>query len=58
MSDVFISYSVKDKVVADAVVASLEGHDIRCWYAPRDIKPGEDWAEAITRAIEDSKISC
>jgi len=54
--DVFVSYSSKDKTVADAVVASLEQNDIRCWYAPRDIKPSDDWAESITKAIESSKV--
>ncbi len=54
--DVFISYSSKDKVVADAVVAALEKNDIRCWYAPRDIQPGADWGESITHAIDDSGL--
>ena len=35
--DVFISYSSKDKHVADAVCVALEQHGIRCWLAPRDI---------------------
>lgn len=54
--DVFVSYSTRDKVVADTVVAALESNQIRCWYAPRDIKPGADWAEEITIAIESSKV--
>src|SRR5713101_8280389 len=45
--DVFISYSSKDKPVADAVCAGLEGRGIRCWAAPRDILPGSDWGAAI-----------
>lgn len=49
--DVFISYSTKDKAVADAVVAALENEGIRCWYAPRDIRAGTDWGESITEAI-------
>jgi hypothetical protein len=54
--DVFVSYSTKDKVVADAIVAAMEKTNIRCWYAPRDIKPGEDWGNAISLAIEQSSI--
>jgi hypothetical protein len=54
--DVFISYSTKDKVVADAIVAALEQQGFRCWYAPRDIKPGAGWGEAITDAIGECKI--
>lgn len=54
--DVFFSYSTKDKPIADAIVASLEQNNIRCWYAPRDIKPSDDWGKAITNAIEHSKV--
>jgi basic membrane protein A and related proteins len=54
--DVFVSYSSKDKVIADALVSAMENNRIRCWYAPRDIKPGEDWGNAITSAIDQSKI--
>ena len=49
--DVFLSYSSKNKNVADAVVAEFEQHGIRCWYAPRDIVPGEEWVSAIHDAI-------
>lgn len=49
--DVFISYSNKDKLTADAVCAALEASGIRCWIAPRDILPGSDWGEAIIDAI-------
>ena len=54
--DVFISYSSKDKLVADAVCASLEAAKIRCWITPRDILPGQDWAESIEGAITKCKI--
>jgi len=52
--DVFVSYSSKDKPIADAVVAGLENNSIRCWIAPRDIIPGKSWGEAINSAIEGS----
>lgn len=54
--DVFISYSSKDKPVADAVCAGLEGRGLRCWVAPRDILPGADWGGAIIDAITGSKV--
>jgi TPR repeat protein len=54
--DVFISYSSKDKAVADAACAKLESAGIRCWVAPRDILPGDDWSESIVRAIDSSRI--
>ena len=54
--DVFISYSTKNKNVADAVVANFEQHGIRCWYAPRDILPGQEWVSAIKEALHKAKI--
>ena len=54
--DVFISHSSKDKPVADAVCAHLEAAGVRCWIAPRDIAPGEDWPTAITMTITQSRI--
>jgi len=50
--DVFISYSSKDKIIADAVCARLEAQGIRCWIAPRDVNPGRPYAEEIILAIE------
>lgn len=54
--DVFISYSHEDKTVADAICASLESEHIRCWVAPRDVLPGENYPAAIINAIEKSRI--
>lgn len=54
--DVFVSYSNKDKNVANAIVAELEQEGIRCWIAPRDINPGRSWGEAINEAIEGSRF--
>jgi hypothetical protein len=54
--DVFVSYSHKDKAIADAVVAGMENRGIRCWFAPRDITPGSSWGESIINAIEGSRI--
>ena len=54
--DVFISYSSKNKNVADAIVADLENHGIRCWYAPRGIMPGQEWATAISDAMAEASV--
>jgi hypothetical protein len=54
--DIFVSYSSKDKAVADAVVAALENGGLRCWVAPRDVKPGADWGDSITEAISGCKL--
>jgi hypothetical protein len=55
-SNVFISYSHKDKNVADAVCSIMEKSGIRCWMAPRDITPGAPFAEAIIDGIKESKV--
>jgi hypothetical protein len=54
--DVFISYSSQDKVVANAVCATLENRKIRCWIAPRDVPPGLPYAAALVNAINDCKV--
>jgi division protein CdvB (Snf7/Vps24/ESCRT-III family) len=54
--DVFISYSNRDKAVADALCATLENRKIRCWIAPRDILPSEDYASTLITAISSSRI--
>ena len=54
--DVFISHSHDDKVLADAVCASLESSGIRCWIAPRDVLAGRDWAASIVEAIETARV--
>ena len=55
-SDVFVSHSIKDKAVAEAIVARLEADSVTCWIAPRDVVPGADWGESIIDAIESSRI--
>ena len=54
--DVFISHSSKDKPIADAICAKIEAAGVRCWIAPRDIAPGEDWPAAISRGISQSRV--
>ncbi len=54
--DVFISYSHQDKLTADAVCATLEAQGVRCWIAPRDITPGQEWGQAIIQAIGGARI--
>jgi hypothetical protein len=54
--DAFISHSSSDKAIADATCAALETKGIRCWIAPRDIRPGANYAQAITDAIHGSSV--
>jgi TolB-like protein/tetratricopeptide (TPR) repeat protein len=52
---VFISYASQDAAVAAALVEALERHGVRCWIAPRDVKAGALYADAIARAISGAK---
>jgi hypothetical protein len=54
--DVFISHSAQDKKVAETICAALEQSGIRCWVAPRDVRPGRSFPGEITRAIQQSKV--
>jgi hypothetical protein len=54
--DVFISYSSKNKAVADAVCATMEQRKIRCWIAPRDVPPGQSYAASLVSAIAESRV--
>jgi TolB-like protein len=53
--DVFVSYASQDAAVANSIVENLEQHGLKCWIAPRDVKPGAQYADAIVRAINDAK---
>lgn len=54
--DVFISHSAQDKNVAETICGALEEAAIRCWVAPRDVRPGKSFPGEITRAIQQSKV--
>ncbi len=54
--DVFISYSSTNKPVADAICAGLEAEKLRCWIAPRDVLPGQNYGESIVHAIAGCKV--
>ncbi|MEO5917839.1 MAG: toll/interleukin-1 receptor domain-containing protein [Luteolibacter sp.] len=54
--DVFISYSSKNKAIADALCAGLEAEKIRCWIAPRDVLPGGNYGESIVHAMAACRV--
>jgi hypothetical protein len=53
---VFVSHSHKDSAIAGDLVGFIEAHGIACWWSRRDIRPGENWAEAIDAAIDDCDL--
>ncbi|MCL2637024.1 MAG: TIR domain-containing protein [Oscillospiraceae bacterium] len=54
--DVFISHSSKDKIAADAICHALERNGVKCWIAPRDVRPGVEYAEELMNGVENCKI--
>ncbi len=55
MSTIFISHSSKDQKVARAICAALESRGIDCWLASRNVGPGDNFQEAIVKAIQSAK---
>ena len=51
----FISYASHDAEVAQKVCSALEAAGFPCWLAPRDVKPGAQYADAIVGAINEAK---
>jgi TolB-like protein len=52
---VFISYASQDAAVAQKVCSALEAAGFPCWLAPRDVRPGAQYADAIVEAINEAK---
>jgi hypothetical protein len=46
----FISYSSKDEAFARRLHADLQSHNVRCWFAPEDLK----WGARTRPSIEES----
>jgi hypothetical protein len=56
VSKIFVSYSSKDSKIANRICAALEAKGFTCWIASRDINPGENFGEAIVKAIRAAKL--
>jgi hypothetical protein len=53
---VFISYASPDQAIAKAACEELETNGIRCWMAPRDVKPGLAYAGQIIQGLRESRV--
>lgn len=47
----FISYSSHDQAFAERLHADLRGKNLRCWFAPEDLKTGDRFQERIEESI-------
>ncbi len=55
-ADAFISYASDDYEKALTLCALLEERRVRCWIAPRDLRPGENYGAGVIRGIESSPV--
>ncbi len=53
---VFISYSSKDRDIAETICKALEARGLECWISSRDVHPGENFQEAIVRALRAARV--
>src|SRR5579864_969884 len=53
---IFISYSSKDQKIAATIAQALEARGVRCWIASRDVRAGDNFQEAIVRALREAKV--
>ena len=51
---IFLSHSSKDAVIAGQICEQLEKNGAKCFIAPRDIRPGKEYAEEIINGIDKS----
>lgn len=49
---VFISHGSENSDEANALCAFIEGRGVKCWIAPRDVRPGIDYSVELQTAIE------
>lgn len=51
---IFISHSSRDAAIAGQICDRLEKNGLNCFIAPRDIRPGKEYAEEIVNGIDNS----
>ena len=54
--DVFISYASPDVQAANRVCTALEAAGVSCWIAPRNVMPGDLYADAIVRGLNAARV--
>ena len=54
--DIFISYTTNDEKIAETLVDFIEGFGYKCFFAPRDNRPGQDYSFDLDDAISQAKM--
>lgn len=52
---VFISYATTNRAKALEICDAIEHHGVRCWISCRDVPPGQNYQEAIVRALREAR---
>jgi tetratricopeptide (TPR) repeat protein len=55
LAPVFVSYATADRKQALSVCKAIERRGISCWISTRDVQPGENYQEAIVRALRSAR---
>lgn len=55
-NQLFVSHAHQDAEFAHRLANDLKAHGCRVWIAPESIHPGEKWAEAIDRGLQESGV--
>jgi len=53
---VFLSFASNDRKAAETICKAVEQRGFECWIATRNIAPGDNFQESITRAIRTAKV--
>lgn len=53
---VFISHSSRNAKEAQQICDYIESEGLKCWIAPRDVRPGHNWDEEIAEGIEQTRV--
>lgn len=56
IKQIFISYSSKDQDIAYKICSLLEGENMTCWIAPRDVTGGKSYGREILEAISNVQV--
>src|ERR1700733_1001187 len=51
----FVSHVSEDRAASEAIVGELEHRGVKCWIAPRDVRPGKAFDNEIAYAIENCR---
>ena len=54
-SPVFLSYATADRAEALKVCKAIERRGTRCWISMRDVRPGENYQEAIVHSLRSAR---